>query len=92
MSRRPGIGASWYDKFKSDMYPSDFRVMRGVKMKPARFYDARYELECPDVFKRLKSLRVGSVDLSDNTPERLAVKEFCKAESLKLLSRSLEVS
>ena len=29
MSRRPGIGRAWYDKFKSDCYPSDELVIRG---------------------------------------------------------------
>lgn len=91
MSRRPGIGSGWYDKFKFDMYPSDFRIIRGMKMKPARFYDSRFESESPDVFRRIKLDRVCSVDVSDNTEDRLAVKQFCKEQSLKLLSRSLEV-
>ena len=27
MSRKPGIGSFWYDKFKSDIYPSGFAVL-----------------------------------------------------------------
>lgn len=91
MSRRPGIGADWYRKFKLDMYPSDFRIMRGMKMRPARFYDGKYDLENPEVFAQLKSARVRAVDVHDNTPERLVVKEVCKLASIKLLKRSLEV-
>lgn len=34
MSRRPGIGRAWFDKYKSDLYPDDFIILRGKKMKP----------------------------------------------------------
>lgn len=39
MSRRPGIGKGWIDKYKSDVYPSDTIVSNGVLAKPPRFYD-----------------------------------------------------
>lgn len=39
MSRRPGIGASWIAKYKSDTYPSDTVVSDGHLAKPPRFYD-----------------------------------------------------
>lgn len=39
MSRRPGIGAPWLGKFKSDVYPSDEVIVNGVPSKPPRFYD-----------------------------------------------------
>jgi hypothetical protein len=32
MSRRPGIGRAWLDKYLSDVYPDDFIVIKGVKM------------------------------------------------------------
>lgn len=91
MSRRPGIGKSWYDKFKSDMYPSDFRIIRDMKMKPARYYDSQFEGEDPEGFAGIKRERLGRVDDTDNTSARLLVKETCKRASLNLLSRSLEV-
>jgi len=58
MSRRPGIGAGYYDKFKSDIYPSDQVVMpnRGI-MRPPRFYDSRFELTDPDILAELKEKR-----------------------------------
>lgn len=39
MSRRPGIGAAWYEKFGDYTHTHDFVVMRGKKNKPPRFYD-----------------------------------------------------
>lgn len=93
MSRRPGIGRKWYDKFKLDMYPDDFRIMRGMKMKPPRFYDGLYEVESPVEFKSLKMRRYdGARRLSgDSTPGRLAVREVVKLAKINSLERSLEV-
>lgn len=45
MSRRPGIGREWYDKFRDDTYPRDGVVMEGRLLKPPHYYDNLYELE-----------------------------------------------
>lgn len=39
MSRRPGIGASWFSRYGSDVYPRDEVVVRGVPCRPPRYYD-----------------------------------------------------
>ena len=39
MSRMPGLGQSWFEKFKSDVYPHDYVVINNFKCKPPRFYD-----------------------------------------------------
>lgn len=42
MSRRPGIGAHWLERFKSDVYPDDSVTIRGgIKCRPPKFYDTR---------------------------------------------------
>lgn len=38
MSRMPGIGQSWFDKFKSDLFPSDQCVIDGRVIAVPRFY------------------------------------------------------
>lgn len=43
MSRRPGIGRGWIEKFKGDVYPSDELVVNGHVTKPPRFYDNTVE-------------------------------------------------
>lgn len=90
MSRRPGIGSAWYDRFKSDVYPRDSRVIKGLDTKPCKFYDSRYELESPDEFRALKLRRSRLVDLKDNTEDRLVVKEKVKLAQIASLSNSLE--
>jgi len=37
MSRRPGLGRAWIEKFKVDVFPSGEMVVRGVVTKPPRF-------------------------------------------------------
>lgn len=90
MSRRPGIGKGWYDKFKLDMYPSGFRIIDGRKVSPARYYDSLFEVDDPGVFDVVKRERLSRVNVSDSSPARLAVKEEVKLAQIRLLSSSLE--
>lgn len=92
MSRRPGIGKGWFDKFKSDCFPSDFRVVNGVKMMPPRYYGSLYELDNPEGYARIKSSRKDRAErvASDNTLARLAVKEEVKKAQIKNLMRGYE--
>ncbi len=92
MSNRPGIGAEWFLKFGSDVFPSDEVVARGFPSKPPRFYDGLYEIDNPVDFDRIRRDRmVASRKRSaDNTPERLEVRETCKLLQVDLLARSYE--
>lgn len=90
MSRRPGIGKSWYQKFKLDMYPSDFRIIDGMKVKPARYYDSLHENENSSSMLAIRRNRCRSFNPLDSTPDRLAVREYCKTAQVKLLSHKLE--
>lgn len=85
-----GIGRGWYDKFKSDVYPHDARVIKGLDTKPPKFYDSLYEIESPDEFLVLKARRSASVDRKDNSEDRLLVKEKVKLAQIASLSTSLE--
>lgn len=38
MSRMPGIGAAWFDRFKADAFPSDFLVVDGRKVPVPGYY------------------------------------------------------
>lgn len=38
MSRRPGLGSSWFDKFEADCFPLDFLIIDGKKVKPPKYY------------------------------------------------------
>lgn len=92
MSRRPGIGADWLKKFRSDVYPSDEVVLRGVSQKPPKYYDRQYEISCPESMELLKEKRSakGKLRSSDLTTDRLKDREtVCKAK-FNLLKRGYE--
>jgi len=93
MSRRPGIGSAWIEKFRSDVFPRGIRVQKGLDTPSCKFYDLRYEKVNPVGFARLKSLRHDRRVLSaaDNTPRRLLDKEVVKLSQIKLLSTAKEV-
>lgn len=87
MSRRPGIGAAWLDKFLTDTYPSDSVVMRGKEMLPPPFYDKILEKVDPDLFKRIKQERKQNAgdfyDNPDNHSRRLLDRKTVKEETAK---------
>ena len=46
MSRRPGIGKPWFEKFGSDVYPADEVVIRGgIVCQPPKYYDSLYDVD-----------------------------------------------
>lgn len=57
MSRRPGIGRDWFEKYSSDVFPSDEVVVRGKLCKPPRYYDGLYEIRDPEGYDRIKHER-----------------------------------
>lgn len=79
MSRRPGIGASYYEKYGREVRDHDAVVVSGRECRPPRFYDTRSEGCDPSGFAVVKAERkraaVKDVVKADNTPERLRVKE-----------------
>lgn len=92
MSRRPGIGLEWFKKFRDDVFPHDFMVIRGgIKCKPSRYYDNKYDLTNGKEFALIKGARIRKALASpDNTMARLRVREQCLAAKLSTLRRGLE--
>ena len=92
MSRRPGIGSTWFEKFGTDVFPDDFVVMRGRKFRTPRFYDKLYSLVDAPGLEAVKTKRIEHAKLheSDNTPERLAVRETCLEKKIERLIRPYE--
>jgi hypothetical protein len=90
MSRRPGIGRSWFDAYSRDFYPKDYAHINDRRVKPPRFYDKLLSKTDPDLWAGIKEKREVLAYLSeDNTPERLAVREKVKTAQLNLKTRSL---
>jgi len=92
MSLKPAIGRDWYDKFKTDVFPSDFLIMNGKKMKPPKYFDKLHALSNPEEMERLKSFRIkkASTHKDDSTPSRLMVRERVQHAQLLQLKRHKE--
>jgi hypothetical protein len=92
MSLKPGIGADWFARYHSDVYPHDHVVVNGRVAKPPRFYDGQLEKMFPELYDDVKHARFLEAMrvIEDNTPERLAVKEQVTKAKLSQLKRTLE--
>lgn len=89
MSRNPGLGSTWFQKYKSDVFPHDFIVTQeGHKTRVPKYYDTQLtELE----LEQIKILRVQAArkHSANNTPERLLVREQVLESKLSTLQRKL---
>lgn len=92
MSRRPGLAREWFRKFASDVYPSDYLIVRGFKSKPPRYFDALQESENKELIDavRVKRAKEGYANRSDATYTRLSVREVIARAKLSNFKRDLE--
>lgn len=91
MSLNPGIGYSWLQKFKTDVFPDDFVVTPdGRKMPAPKYYRKILEREDPELHAKLKQVRVEKARTNpDNSYQRLETREFCQQQKAERLTRSL---
>lgn len=91
MSLKPGIGATWFEKYSKEVTEGDYVVIRGRKMRPPKFYDNLFErsdafsAEYRDFLRQKRALKF----IEDNTSARLAVREVCAKARLKSKVRKL---
>lgn len=91
MSRRPAIGRGWIDKFKKDVYPDDFLVIRGnKKCKPARYYDRRFEVTDPAGYALIKEARKSKMVASDDDWRKLLSRRIVQDAKGSQLKRGYE--
>jgi len=104
MSRMPGIGHSWYQAFKTDIYPHGVYERGGFKQAPPKYYDRLYGQESPELLAKLKRKRkmraqtVTATDtingklvrVSNSDSFRLPVRESVKLSQISALRRSYE--
>lgn len=76
MSRNPGIGAGWIDKWRCDVYPRDGIVARGSVVRVPRYYDLRVERDSPEVITMVRQKRRDAINIFENVERRLVVREL----------------
>lgn len=89
MSRRPGLGSSWYEKYGPHAYVWDSVVFKGVEVPPPRFYDSKRIGPLINERLKVKRRRKAMLKRADNTLTRLRVREVVALAKLKLKGRSL---
>ncbi len=92
MSRNPGIGKDWYDKYNSDIFPYDTTIYKGKIVKTPRFYDELLRQIDKKTYDLIKSKRKKSAILhgADNTPRRLKAREKVTTLNYDKLKRKLK--
>lgn len=93
MSRNGGIGKEWFKRFKDDVYPHDYVVVNGKKMKPPKFFDKLLEEVDHFEYHRVKDARkdVSEDFIKENETYRLLAREkFKKLQLNQTLPRRFE--
>jgi hypothetical protein len=94
MSLKPGIGASWLDKFHADVYQAgDGSVVLagGARVKAPRYYDRRFLEMNADAMEYLKMVREARARAraEDDSPERLSVREVVASAQYQFFKREV---
>lgn len=91
MSRRPGVGTGYYEKYGHEVRNHDSVIVNGKEVKPPRFYDVMTEKADPRRMKEIKIARARKAYLmrGENVPLRRAVRETIADRRLELKERKL---
>jgi hypothetical protein len=85
-----GIGYSWFKKYKADVYPHDYVVIKKHKIRPPRFYDKQLSEEELEKIKEKRAEELPEViDEYNEAMDRLWVEEAVKEKRLEILIRDL---
>lgn len=92
MSRRPGIGKTFFDTYQRDMLPRDYVLVNGHKCSVPRYYSNLFELEQPEKYQEVKKerQRKAKANAHNNSDERLLVREKVTHARFNQLHRRLE--
>ena len=93
-----GLGAEWFKKHFTDVYPDDFVFIDGKKYPVPRYYDKIYESMYPDAMKEIKRKRQERAKQAVAAEENIRsgklrpedVREECLAARTSKLERNYE--
>lgn len=89
MSRRPGIGRLYFDKYGKEVLAHDSVVVNGKEVRPPRYYDVLNADEPKMERNKARRKRMSVLNRFDNTAERLRVKERLMELAAKHKERKL---
>lgn len=71
MSRRPGIGKKWLEKYGRDTYDKDQVILNGRALTPPKAYDVAFEHIDPDRLMVVKNARLARAQARPKLPDRM---------------------
>ncbi|WNK14765.1 MAG: replication initiator protein [Microvirus sp.] len=92
MSLKPGIASEWIEKYESDCYPEgELTLLEGRKTRTPKYYDRKYKKREPLKYEQMLWQREQRAKeyLSDNTPQRLKVREQVAQDRINRMIRLL---
>lgn len=92
MSRRPGIGTSYVQKYNSELYTHDNCIVNGMPSSLPRFYDTKYASLSDTCEARLAVLKIArrrKLNRADSGTTRLRIREVVTLAKLAQKGRSL---
>ena len=91
MSRRPGIGKEFYNRYKNDIYPRDQVVIDNKKYPVPAFYDKLLAQDDPKLLEELKVKREKAAVAASllETEDRLRQREQFKHKQVERLIRGI---
>ncbi|WNK15000.1 MAG: replication initiator protein [Microvirus sp.] len=91
MSRNPGIGSTFYDRYNSDFFPSDQVWIYNKTAKMPRYYSDKLKKTNEELYNQIKKERERKAELhaEDNTPARLDDRERVTRAKLNQRKRDL---
>lgn len=88
-SRRPGLGARWFEKYRSDVFPSGFIVVDGVPQAPPKYYLGKLTEAEKETLKRQTRRRMQGQRHEQTDARRFVKREVRDARIANLKRQSL---
>lgn len=92
MSRRPGIGQAWLERFGQEVLDSDEVIIDGRPVRPPRYYDKILEEAHAERFDEIRRDRIEAArpHAWNNSTDRLVVREKVAEAKLSQYKRELD--
>lgn len=89
MSRRPGIGSAYFDKYGAEIMAHDSIIMGNREVPSIRYYDLKIEALDPARMKVIRRNRLRKSKFNERQRDRMRVKEILLIKRLREKERKL---
>lgn len=100
MSRRPGLGSTYFDKYKHEIYAHDSVIINGHPTRPPRYYDNLFDNIDANMVRPVDNTRLAALKIarrrkalsqpkSERSNRRRVTRELVTIAKLKLKGRTL---